>query len=73
MVPIVAMALIFPAGVCCGSGEPEEYSNRHLASSFLLGSARDVAAAEEEDKICLLALSCINGFSENSKDGVHWT
>lgn len=41
--------------------------------SCLLGSARNVAAAGKEDKICLSALSCISGFSENSKDDVYWT
>lgn len=41
--------------------------------SCLLGSARDVAAADSEGKICLSALSCISGFSENSEDDVYWT
>lgn len=49
-----------PRGTCC-------------PHSCLLGSAREVAAPKQEDKIWLSALSCTSGFSENSKDGVYWT
>lgn len=41
--------------------------------SCLSGSARKVAAPEQEDEIWLSALSCTSAFSENSKDDVYWT